>query len=337
MLHARRKGDQHDTRFARNLGGLNHQRTNKPDGGGVFMKLPPRFTPQRRLLQLAWYGVRRPRKLFERVNPTNIFLARQFSKVQIRCNVCGQTAGVWYEMHSVRQSREHRVGLLRETLECLHCISRMRYRIVAYGLLRECRERFGIDAASITDLAPRLQQIDVLDTDAYSPIARRMSQTPTYKLSSYLPGSPPGYLPEQGLYNVDLQAMAFPDKSFEVILSSDVMEHVRQLQTANREIFRCLKPGGCHIFTVPFDQPAATTRTLIDTATSEDIYLEPPQMHGDDHLEGMVPAYRIYGLDLLDQLRACGFEAEVVWIDAADRGIYNASYFIARRPAAQSG
>jgi SAM-dependent methyltransferase len=297
------------------------------------MRLPARFTPQRRLMQLAWYGARKPTKLLDRVNSTNIFLARQFSKVKIRCNVCGQNAGVWYEMHSVRQSREHRVGLLRETLECLNCISRMRYRIMAYGLLRECRERLHIDADAIADLVPRLRGIDVLDTDAYSPIARMMSRVESYKLSSYIPELPPGYLPEKGLYNVDLQAMPFADKSLDIILSSDVMEHVRHLHVANREIFRCLKPGGVHIFTVPYDQPGLTTRTLIDTTTGEDIYLEPAQMHGDDHLKGAVPAYRIYGMDLLDDLRASGFEADLVHVHAAENGIYNAAYFVARRPA----
>jgi hypothetical protein len=84
---------------------------------------------------------------------------------------------------------------------------------------------------------------------------------------------------------------------------------------------------------VPFDQPALTTRTLIDTSTGEDIYLEPPQIHGDDHLSGGIPAYRIFGMDLLDHLRAAGFEADLVHIPSGVNGIYGGSYFRARRPS----
>jgi hypothetical protein len=111
------------------------------------------------------------------------------------------------------------------------------------------------------------------------------------------------------------------------------MEHVRDTGSAHREIYRCLKPGGAHIFTIPFDENALTTRILIDASSPRDIYLELPQIHGDDHLTGGVPAYRIYGMDLLDDLRAVGFDASVVRVNSAACGIYNGLYFIARRPS----
>jgi hypothetical protein len=72
---------------------------------------------------------------------------------------------------------------------------------------------------------------------------------------------------------------------------------------------------------------------LIDTQTPQDIYFELPQLHGDDHLSGKIPAYRIYGWDILDDLRDLGFEASAVRIRDAAHGIYDERYFIARRPA----
>ena len=296
------------------------------------MGIVPRFTNQRRALQLGWYGLRRGPRVFEKLNPPNIFLAKQFHSVQITCNVCGQRSKVWYEMHSVKEKTEHCVGLLRETLECRNCLSRMRYRIMAHGLLEEYRRRTELDVGSIAALRPDASQLDILDTDAFSPAARMMKGSRGFKLSSYKPNQPLGSTDERGVYNIDLQAMSFPDMSFDVILSSDVMEHVRKFDQANAEIFRCLKPGGVHIFTVPFHEPKPLTRTLIDTSTPVDIYLEPPQMHGDDNLSKGVPAYRIYGLDLLDDLRRLGFEADLVRIDSNESGIFNGSYFTARRP-----
>ena len=300
------------------------------------MGIVPKFTNQRRVLQLGLYGLRHGPRVFEKLNPTNIFLAKQFHDVRIACNVCGERSKVWYEMHSVKEKTEHRVGLLRETLECLNCLSRMRYRIMAHGLLAEYRRR-GEAATSVAALKNSEVHLDILDTDAFSPAARMMKGNEGFKLSSYTPDRPFGSVDERGVHNIDLQAMSFPDGSLDVILSSDVMEHVRDFDRANAEIFRCLKPGGVHIFTVPFHEPKPLTRTLIDTSSPVDIYLEPAQMHGDDNLTKGVPAYRIYGLDLLDDLRRLGFEADLVRIKANDNGIFDGCYFTARRPLEGAG
>jgi len=297
------------------------------------MQVFPHFTDRRRALQLGWYGLRHGVGVFDKLNKTNLFLVRQFRNIEIKCNVCGNQAKVWYEMLSVKERREHKVGLLRETLECLNCLSRMRYRIMAHGMLNEFGSRFGINAASIADVGAQLKNIDILDTDAFSPVARILRDNKSYKMSSYLPDRPFGLLKDQDIYNIDLQKISFPDMSFDIILTSDVMEHVRSFDAANREIFRCLKPGGAHIFTVPFHEPEPWTRTLVDTSTADDIYLEPPQLHGDDHLSGKIPAYRIYGLELLDDLRSLGFVASMIRIQSALNGIFDGVYFIARRPA----
>lgn len=301
--------------------------------GLVPMNLFPRFTNRRRALQLGWYTLRHGTRVLEKLNRKTIFLSKMFANVEIDCNVCGQRSRLWYEMLSAKEAAEHKVGLLRETLECLNCLSRMRYRLMAHGMLEDCRQRFGTSSLSIAELAAQARHVEILDTDAFSPIASIMASSPGYKVSSYVPDRPFGLLDDNRTYNVNLEAMGFPEQSFDMILSSDVMEHVRDFDRANREIFRCLKPGGAHIFTVPFADPMPSTRTLIDTGTAADLYLQPPQYHGDDHLSVRIPAYRIYGWDLLDALRALGFESSAVLVEASKNGIYGERYFIARRPA----
>jgi SAM-dependent methyltransferase len=299
---------------------------------GIADELFPRFTNRRRALQLGRYAVRHGVRVLEKFNKTNIFLAKQFSNMEIYCNVCGARGKLWFEMHSVKEKKEHNVDLLRETLECLNCLSRMRYRVMAHALLIECRRRFGTGASSIIDLVGQIEKIDILDTDAFSPAARILERNKAYRISSYVPGRPYGWMADKCMFNLNLEDIAFPDASFHFILSSDVMEHVRNLERANNEIYRCLKPGGTHIFTVPFDEQALSTKTLIDTSSAEDIYLEPPQFHGDDHLLGKIPAYRVYGMDLLDDLRASGFEAALVKVKDRQSGIFNGAFFVARRP-----
>lgn len=58
----------------------------------------------------------------------------------------------------------------------------------------------------------------------------------------------------QGLDNVhvmDAQAPDFPDGSFDVILASDVLEHVADESAAVRAWFRLLRPGGILVALVP--------------------------------------------------------------------------------------
>ena len=124
--------------------------------------------------------MRHSTKVFNKLNGTNLFLAKQFSDMRIVCNVCGKSARLWFEMHSVREQQEHKVGLRRETLECLECLSRMRYRIMAEAVLAECRQRFCINSPSISDLAGRIPNINILDTDAFSPAARILVRSNGY-------------------------------------------------------------------------------------------------------------------------------------------------------------
>jgi len=60
-------------------------------------------------------------------------------------------------------------------------------------------------------------------------------------------------------------------------------------------------------------------------------------MDGDDPLKGAVPADRIYGMDLLDDLRPARFKADLVRVDATHNSLYSPCYLTARRSAAGAG
>ncbi len=207
----------------------------------------------------------------------------------------------------------------------------MRQRIMAYGLLRFCNARFNVSATSIEELAERIGEIDILDTDDASAISARLRANRAYLVSTYAPALPLGDLGD-GRSNVDLQSIPFPAERFDVVLTSDVMEHVRDFELAHAEIFRCLKPGGAHIFTVPFDENALETKTLIDTSSPTDVYLERPQIHGDPR-SGGIAAYRICGAGMIELVRSIGFEVDLVRFSDHRSGIFDGLYFEARKPA----
>jgi SAM-dependent methyltransferase len=80
----------------------------------------------------------------------------------------------------------------------------------------------------------------------------------------------------------DLQQTSFPDAYFDLIITSDVMEHVPDAAAAEREIVRILQPGGAYCFTVPLLAYAESDMILAQPLADGTIeYLAEPIYHGD--------------------------------------------------------
>lgn len=263
------------------------------------------------------------------LNKTNFFLAAQFDRMRMTCCVCGETSAPWYAMQDLRARAEQRNGPLRENLRCRHCRTWMRQRAMAHALLTELARR-GAAHATLGEAVDDIAKFDVLDTDAFGALAGKFRQTPRYRVSSYLPDLPRGAM-KGDVHNVNLEDIPFTDETFDIVLSSDVLEHVRRLDRTNAEIFRVLKPGGVHVFTAPIDLSLATTVTLVEATDQGDVHLRYPQYHGDPLSDGAL-AYRIFGADIGAVFEKAGFEFELVRVARPDLGIVDICYFLARRP-----
>lgn len=258
------------------------------------------------------------------------------------CNVCGEpTAFFCADM-----------AMARESLVCAHCRCTSRYRALARGVLRAVHERLGVAADSLAGLAavaPR-GRLSVYDTQIGFRAARGAYPLPEYlgrlpwidlHLSLYKPTLPWGAEISPRVSNQSLEALTFPDAAFDVVITSDVMEHVRQAALAHREIRRVLRPGGVYLFTVPHDRGRDTTLErvrIVDPADpSRDEHLLEPEYHGDANSpENRALAYRLYGTDLDDELRSLGFSVEYAREDDPARGIVNSELFWCRVEGARA-
>ncbi len=120
------------------------------------------------------------------------------------------------------------------------------------------------------------------------------------------------------LRHEDLRALSFPDRSFDHALCFDVLEHLDEHFPALREFARVLRPGGVLALTVPFDCDREAHRELARRRPDGLIeHLEPPVYHGDPLApQGGVLCFRIFGWQLLAELRAAGFaevELNLLW------------------------
>ncbi|HET8728169.1 MAG TPA: methyltransferase domain-containing protein [Alphaproteobacteria bacterium] len=98
----------------------------------------------------------------------------------------------------------------------------------------------------------------------------------------------------------DLTRLSFADASFDVVLTSHVLEHIPNDRAAIAEMARVLRPGGLAIVMVPFDPKCAVSPEGADIASPA----ERMARFGHPY------HYRFYGRDLVDRLSAAGFAVE---------------------------
>jgi ubiquinone/menaquinone biosynthesis C-methylase UbiE len=102
--------------------------------------------------------------------------------------------------------------------------------------------------------------------------------------------------------------LSYDDATFDLVLTSDTLEHVPDPRVALRETHRVLRPGGRHVFTVPHDPRRGMTRSRDGL---------PAQHHGRGGgpfalvtRQADMLAHTDFGTDVPELLREAGFEAE---------------------------
>lgn len=132
-----------------------------------------------------------------------------------------------------------------------------------------------------------------------------------YTPSGYYPGSPRGGS-ENGYRNEDLENQTFDDGVFDLVLHSDVLEHLFNPFSALREIWRTLKAGGYCIFTAP-TYPGRVSSEQVAFRDGDGVRIVgEPEYHGNPQSgDGSLVTWR-YGYDLPDLIaKETEFDVEV--------------------------
>jgi SAM-dependent methyltransferase len=214
-------------------------------------------------------------------------------------------------------------------------------------VLRALAELRGIESPAIAAV-PRLAEVfplKLLDTQV--PFYDQASAYPIPSLlrkkawidvvcSTYRPSLPLGVRLGPNTSNQDLEHLTFPTGSLDVVITSDVLEHVRLDRLAHKEIARVLRPGGIYLFTVPHGRsfPHTIERVIVHDPSdpARDEFALEPEYHGDTNKpDGRALTYRVYGLDLDTQLAGLGFEVAYEKQDLLQHGIVNTELFYCRK------
>jgi SAM-dependent methyltransferase len=195
---------------------------------------------------------------------------------------------------------------------CLRCSANIRYELLAVHV----RENFDI---------PKL---DILDLDPYSPMRGLLSKSKSFTRSYFTPGGTPGSTRSDGAVMQDITCLTFADKSLDLIISNDVLEHVPAAGAAFRESFRVLRPGGAHVFHVP-DEPATVQRAVLEGDVVRHLVL-PPEYHSDPLDTNGILAFWHFGNDLQDQFGHSGLQFRRILVCSGKQSL---EIWEARRPA----
>lgn len=113
----------------------------------------------------------------------------------------------------------------------------------------------------------------------------------------------------------DLQKLSFPNESFHLVTTNEVLEHVPSIDAALGEIHRVLKPGGWHVGTAPFAMGQYESITKSKLEDGKVVHLTEPEYHGNPVDERGSLVFEIPGWDIIDRAKTVGFsDAHVKYV-----------------------
>ena len=222
-----------------------------------------------------------------------------------RCSVCGAEGRFRFNSWILPPDMVRDLGdavhafRRRESLWCGACGASLRVRRMAEVLVGHYADRAQTLAELVEEDA--FSGLQIAEVNSIGTAHEVLARHPRLTYSEY---------PEE-----DVTALSYADASFDLVLTSDTLEHVPDWELGLRETRRVLRAGGRHVFTVPAVPSRATTSSREGLA---------PQYHAQASgllrllsrgaREDML-AYTDFGMDMPDHLRAAGFEPELHFAD----------------------
>lgn len=206
-----------------------------------------------------------------------------------RCFICGNIVN--------RQIEE---GCSLREARCPLCGGNQRNSDVAKAIVKTY---LGDDALSLAKAISKMKHLSVYEAEASGPIHECLRKLPNYHCSEYFDNVPIGTLNESGIRCESLEEFTYGDNSFDLVITQDVFEHVANSDKAFMEVYRVLKPGGYHIFTIPFHETRRTL-TRVKSKQGKLHFLFPPVYHGDPLRKEGALVYTDFGEDIIDYLES---------------------------------
>lgn len=194
----------------------------------------------------------------------------------------------------------------RELLVCSHCGMNNRQRLMAKLVQQFAMERRHCTVYLMEQVTPLFEWV------------RNLHGVEVHG-SEYLGDGHKGGDRVHGVRNEDVMNLSWPDESFDLIVSNDVLEHIPDPEKAFKECFRVLKLGGTVLATFPFHTGNEATIVRAKLAGNTIDHLHPPQYHGNPLSSEGSLVFQDFGWDLLGVMRSDGFSSAACEMYASDK------------------
>lgn len=196
----------------------------------------------------------------------------------------------------------------REGEICLSCGGSIRGRMFALALLKWIGVSQGIVACGMKSLVrhPRVMELKIAEINSCGPLHKHLKKLKNLAYSEYSPD-------DGATRHEDLLALSYPDEKFDIILHSDTLEHIPDVDRALFELRRVLKPGGAMIFSIPVVRDGRST--LVRASLQNGILTEhlTPSYHGGSYQK--TQQYLVcseFGEDFFETVRKSGFQLDIL-------------------------
>lgn len=254
-----------------------------------------------------------------------------------RCVVCDRFGLLIYRRRVIPPELVRRWGLSeplaqavarKESLECSRCGVKLRGRRLARVLL-------GLDPGSPAARSvaawvrtPGANRLRVAEINRIEGLHDALIPLAHFAPSDHTDGAEPGAI-VAGVRHEDLTRLTYPAASFDLILTSETLEHVPDLGAALAEIRRVLVPGGRHLLTVPLLPTTPTTFARATRNPDGSITDHAPPIRHPGGDTGW-PVFTEFGADWPSILERAGFAVAVHFGPTTEADV--AQVFEARKP-----
>ncbi|MES2374297.1 MAG: methyltransferase domain-containing protein [Bacteroidota bacterium] len=195
----------------------------------------------------------------------------------------------------------------REGTHCVNCGCSERTNQLAGVILSYFDQLAGIKSTSLQNAFDEkaVQALTIAEINSAGTIHKFLARSPNLFYSEYASSDP-------AVPSENLMKLSYQDNFFDIVITSETLEHVPDIDIALKEIYRVLKPGAAHLFTTPviWDRPSTRVRAKIEEGKL--IYLMTPSHHGSkhaDHSDYLV--FYEFGADLVKRCEDAGFQVSL--------------------------
>lgn len=204
------------------------------------------------------------------------------------CHCCGSNRFtnhkvLWKELIDQWSLSSYEIEYIdkQQGFHCSKCNSNLRSIALAVAIMK-CFNYVGLFKDFVKE--KQAQSLKILEINEAGNLTKFLDQLSGHRLVNY---------PE-----LDMMHMNLPDLSFDLVVHSDVLEHIKHPIRGLSECFRILKPGGYCAFTIPMvvDRLTASREGKVSS------------YHGSGDNQSDLLVYTEYGCDAWKQVIQAGFK-----------------------------